>query len=418
MRTTSRFLRLTIIVAMVAAGGPARPASALQAEQAAPAPGRWLPREVRPIRNVTAAQRAEAMAVLEKFERIIRQVPELANPDGWEFQPMFSGGPRHEAPGFEGALLQGSVVEYGFGLMAFRPTRKIAGEGALCLSVAVNGRQSGNLRDKQGRLIYIEGERKGPPSNPNISDSRVAKKATEVYGELWNVPNERSMATVLFVTAGDVPWKPVSREEYYTAVLLDVEGRNGEKLAEFRKGLQTTPYQQWMEGAAQRKKDREAAIAQMRGVLPAAQIETFRETQEKTEREVTENLKKREAEDRERNSEGYKNSFAMRDSMAAELARMTPEERAMPTYINGALTSGPRASGWPLTDSDAPPAWRVHTPNYDFWRARRSPVEVRTINVHMSMTLTCLAPKIQAALWKAYHALDWAAISNLLETPR
>lgn len=58
------------------------------------------------------------------------------------------------------------------------------------------------------------------------------------------------------------------------------------------------------------------------------------------------------------------------------------------------------------------------TPNYDFWRARRSPVEVRTITVHLSMTLTCLSPKIQQALWQAYHELDWTAINNLLEAPR
>jgi hypothetical protein len=36
----------------------------------------------------------------------------------------------------------------------------------------------------------------------------------------------------------------------------------------------------------------------------------------------------------------------------------------------------------------------------------------------MSMTLTCLSPRIQQALWKAYHTLDWAAFNNLLENPR
>jgi hypothetical protein len=421
MRTPSRSLRLTLILAFAASGGVAGPASALQrepGEQAASARGRWLPRDARPISNVTPAQRAEAMAVLEKIERIVRQVPAVANPDGYEFLPIISGGTRHDGPGFDAAPVRGSVVEYRFALMAFRPTRRIAGEGAVCLSVTVNSRQSGSLRDAEGRLIYIEGDRGKPSTNPNISDSRVPKTATQVYGELWNVPGERSMATALFVTAGEMPWKPVSREEYYRAVLFDAEGANGEKLAALREGLKKTPYQEWMDGAAQRKKDRDEALAQSKGILPAVEIEKSRQAQEATEREVTENLKKQEATDRERNADAHAKSFAMRDSMNAELARMTPEERRMPTYINGALDSGPVASGWRLTADESPPAWRVLTPNYDFWRARRAPVEVRTITVHLSMTLTCLAPKIQQALWKAYHELDWAAINDLLEAPR
>jgi hypothetical protein len=411
-------LRLTVTLAFVASAGGTGPASALQGEQAASAPGRWLPRDVRPISNVTPAQRAEAMAVLEKIERIVKRVPALANPDGYEFLPIISGGSRHDGPGFDAVPLRGSVLQYRFALMAFRPTRRIAGEGAVCLSVTVNSRQSGDMRDSEGRLIYIEGDRGKPSTNPNISDSRVPKDATQVYGELWNVPGERSMATVLFVTAGELPWKPVSREQFYRATLREWEGENGEKLAELREGLKKTAYQVWIEGAAQRKKDREEALAQMKGILSAAEIEKSRQAQEATEREVTENLRKTEAADRDRNAESYAKSFAARDSMNAELARMTPEERAMPTYINGALDSGPIASGWRLTADEAPPAWRVLTPNYDFWRARRSPVEVRTITVHLSMTLTCLSPKIQQALWKAYHELDWGAINNLLEAPR
>jgi hypothetical protein len=104
--------------------------------------------------------------------------------------------------------------------------------------------------------------------------------------------------------------------------------------------------------------------------------------------------------------------------MNAELLRMSPEERRMPTYINGALDSGPVATGWRLTADETPPAWRVLTPDYDFYRARRSPVEVRSIQVHISMTQTCLAPAIQHALWQAYHTLDWDALNQALERPR
>lgn len=311
-----------------------------------------------------------------------------------------------------------SVIEYGLSLRHFVPTRAIAGEGIDCISVGVNPTRQARLRDPQGRLIYIEADRGKPSTSPNISDSRVPHKATQVYGELWNVRGERSIADVLFVTAGDLPWKPVSREEFYQASLFELEGANGEKLAEFREGLKKTPDQQWMEGAAQRKADREAAAAQLEGMLPDSAIDKMRQIQESTEREVTEKLKKDEAMHREQNSEAYANSFARRDSMNAELARMTPEERRMPAYINGALDHGPNTTGWRITADPTPPAWRVLTPDLDFYRIRRSPVEVRSINVHLGMTLTCLAPQIQHMLWKLYHALDWAAINNLLEEPR
>ena len=96
---------------------------------------------------------------------------------------------------------------------------------------------------------------------------------------------------------------------------------------------------------------------------------------------------------------------------------MTPAERAMPAYINNALDQGPVATGWRLTTNEAPPAGRVLTPNFEFWRTRRSPVDVHSLNVQFSISGTCLAPNIQQALWRAYHSLDWAALRALVEHP-
>lgn len=381
-------------------------------------PGRWLPRDVRPIPGLSPAQRAEAIATLTRIEAILRQVPELANPAGYEILPIISGGARQDGPGPDRKPLPGSVVEYSLGLMHFAPSRAVAGEGSVCIGVTVNHIQQGRMRDAEGRLIYIEPARGTPSTNPNISDSRVPASATMVYGELWNVPRERSIVDVLFVTAGELPWKPVSREAFYAASLLEHEGAGGEKLAEYRQGLTKTPYQVWMEGAAQRRKDHEQAMAQITGVVPAAQIEEARRVFNATELEVTARLKEDETVHREQNREALARSFDMRDNMQAELARMTPDERRMPAYINNANNVGPMATGWRLTADEAPPSWRVLTPNYDFWRARRSPVEVRSINVHISMTLTCLNGRIQRALWHVYHNLDWAAINQLLEQPR
>lgn len=220
----------------------------------------------------------------------------------------------------------------------------------MCLSVTVNPVQQVRMRDPEGLGIYIEADRAKPNTNPNISDSSVPQKAVQVYGELWNVAGERSIADVLFVTAGPLPWKPVSREDYYQAGLFEVEGANSENLAEFRECLTKTPYQVWMEAAALRKRDREAAYAQIAANMPATEIEKLRQAQEATEREVTEKLKQDEAMHREQNTASLANSFARRDCMNAELLRMSPEERRMPTYINDALDpaarSGRRITSW------------------------------------------------------------------------
>ena len=185
------------------------------------------------------------------------------------------------------------------------------------------------------------------------------------------------------------------------------------------KPLRTAPaVEPSMDGAPQREKDRLATLAQLNGILPPAEIEKTRRALEASEREVTETLRKNEAGDRERNSDALSRSIALPDRIRAELAAMTPAERAMPAYINNALEQGPVATGWRITADEAPPAWRVLTPNEDFWRARRTPVEVRSLGVSVAMAGTCLTPAIQRALWQTYHNLDWAALNQLLEEPR
>lgn len=119
-------------------------------------------------------------------------------------------------------------MQYGFQLMAFRPTRAIAGEGGACVSVKVNGRQMGpgGMRDEKGRPIY-------------------------------------------------------------RTILFDQERAHGGTPAADRKPSRKTPCQMWMDGAARRKEEREASMAQLKGILPNEDIEKMRQAQETTEREVT-----------------------------------------------------------------------------------------------------------------------------------
>lgn len=406
----------TALLTLLSLGAAPTLALALQTDRTVPRAGRWLPREVNFTGDLTAAQRAEAMATLEKIERILKQVPEVATPAGYEIVPRFVGGARQQ--GTDVRELPGGVVEYSLALAHYVPTRATAPGTTSCIVVTINERQWGRLRDAEGRPIYIEPNRGTPSTNPDISDSRVPPKATQVYGALWNAPRQRSGVNVVYVTAGELPWKPVSREAFYKANVLDLEGPDGEKMAPFRAALTKTPYQEFLEGAAQRQKDRETAFAQLKGILPDSVIAKTWRTQEDAERELGERLKKDEDKHRQENSKALSGSFEWRDNMNAELARMTPEERRMPTYINNTLDHGPKATGWTITADDTPPAWRVFTPDYDFYRARRSPVEVRSITVSMTTSFSCGSPNVRRATWQAYHTLDWAAINNLLETPR
>jgi len=395
-------------------------AAAAQAERG------WLPRQVGRFAELTSGQRAEAVATLEKIERLLLAVPELAKPDGFEIRLSMGGGTRQVGP--DGRALPHSVVEYGLTLYFFAPSKAVAGEGCGCITVVVNQTASGTLRDAQGRSIYIEGARamapRGTPAEVAATLWQVPS-ATQVYGELWDFARdiregrgERSVVDVWFVGAGELPWLPVSRETFYEASLIELEGADGNKLAEFRAGLEKTPYQQWMAEAEERRSNRELALREAAKYQPAAEVEKLRKTLEDTEREVTERLRASEAGDRDRNQEGLAAANARRDAFRIELGRMTPEERRMPAYIDNALDVGPIATGWRITSNPNPPAWRVLTPNLDFYRARRSPAEVRSIAIQISIGGTGLRPNVRRALLQTFRTLDWPALNQLLEAPR
>ena len=65
---------------------------------ATPRPG-WLPYYNSAIGgNLSAAEKAATTRVLEEFQRILLQVPELASPKGFEIQPQFSGAAAYAGP--------------------------------------------------------------------------------------------------------------------------------------------------------------------------------------------------------------------------------------------------------------------------------------------------------------------------------
>jgi hypothetical protein len=368
----------------------------------------WLPREVNIVGDITAAQRATAIANLEQIERILLQVPELASPEGFEILPSYYGGARRLGPGQ--TEQPGNVIEYILRLYFFAPARAVSGDGCNCISIRINHASdlgSSPLFDEQGRAVYIEMARGEP-----------LPLATQVYDRLLRT-RERSFVYVLLTSGGVLPWKSVTRAQYYNAAILDVEGRDGEKLAEIRKAFAKTPYQEWTEGAAQRRQIREQSLRTLAATQPAADVATMRKTLEDTEREVTERLKASEAEHRQSNEKALALSSSVTATMRAELDAMTVAERNMPALVNGTLSEGPNATGWRMASQDDSPAvWRVLTPDYDFWRARRSPVEVRSILVHIGAGGTGLVPAVHNALLNTFDKMNWTALNKVLDVPR
>ena len=365
----------------------------------------WLPREFQ-WSNMTAAQRATAMTTLERLEGLLLRIPGLAKPHGFEIVPQFAGGYRPLGP--DDVPLPNGVVRYNVGLMMFAPSKQVAGEGRVCVSMIVNdGPLAATHRDSRGRQIYIEAAR-GAPMPP----------ATQVYGGLSTNAGERSSVSALFTSGSSLPWTSVTREEFVDALIVDVEGKDGAKKAELQAKLAKTPYQEWTEGTTQRKRDRDETIAQARQVQSPAEVEKLRQTLEASEREVTERLRKDDGATRERFAEARTGLDGYGTELRASLAAMTPEERKMPAYVDNALSAGPMVAGYRLSQDAAPPAWRVLTPNWEFWRAHRAPVEVHSIEVHMGGGGTCLTPAIQRALRQAFERLDWRVVHALLEEPR
>ena len=367
----------------------------------------WLPREKTRISNLTPAQLAAAIARLEEFERLVLQLPEIARPQGFEVTPRFYGGAKILHP--DDKQRAGDVVSYEYGLMFFAPSFEVAGEGSRCIQIRINPpleAQHTTLRDARGNAIYIE-----------LARGKLVPFATQVYGTFDPSPIDQLTVHVLFTSGGDLPWRQITRDEFYDASLLFHSGKDGSELAQVRKSLEKTPYEQWLEGAAQRKRDREEALKAAAGVQPATEVAKLRKMLEATEREVGENLKKSEAQDRVTNQENLAGFVGVRDSMIAERNRMSAAERRMPAVV-GNQGEAAGATGRALADPNDPTALRVLTPNYDFWRARRSPDEVRAIEVELRQSGTCANPAVKRALWQVYQNLDWAALNRMLAVPR
>ena len=337
----------------------------------------WYPR-THFLQDIPARDRAIIDQNLAVAERLLAATPGYARPRGFEVKAHWaSSTPANPT----------TVRTYGVSMRTYVPDWKTtSGHADAPAEIIINPELSrlseGMVKSETGEGYYHE-----------LPRSPAGYGATLVYGH-FGVPN--SSLLVLFTTRNQDPTLPVSREEYLRARIHEIDGDGTLKKAQAAAGR--TPYQEWMDGAAKRKADREASLARM---TDKAAAEKLRAMYEKQERDMAEGLRKREATDAEniRTMKSLDPAKRHRDQLEA----MTPEERASPAW----------AGGTDLMPAGAPNALRVVRANPALFRATGSPAEPRAI-------LVILREESSAAMIQAqdqlHRELDWAAVRRLLET--
>jgi hypothetical protein len=321
----------------------------------------------------TAAEMTTTVNRLKEIERIVLQIPELANPDGFEIAPGFHGGGHPESTG--------GAIASNYDMMFFSPSKKIAGEGNNCISISIN---------------YLHGANKLP-----YSDARGDIHLEHDLGPLppgatraWQTlsPTERSWTYVLFSPDGKSPWLPVTREAYFKAMIEYAEGKDGEVLAKLRRARSETGYQRWLANTAERKAMWEATAA----ALPPGEAAKVRQQFAQVERETTENLKTGESGELEEIDANLARITQEAARWRARIAAMSPSERSAPAWLDRM-----DASGQSFLEPNSPLSLQVVQEDPGYFKARGSRIEVRNIVVRFSASLTCQRPAIHKAVWQA-----------------
>jgi hypothetical protein len=348
--------------------------------KASPRPG-WHPREFFTDGRISAADRAIIEKNLAAAEALVVRIAGYATPRGFEVTPWWA---------FHPARSRDRLHDYQMQIHVHNPTKKAAGGGwspalKIHFNPSVAQLSVGGTREESGQSIYSERPR-----------SSVAYGATAVYGTFGEV-NAPEM-NVLFTSHDESPMLPVSRERYLRAVIFELEGNDPEELKRHKAAAARTPYEEWMSGAAQRKKEREETLAQ---ISDKAQAAKMRAQIEKMELDVTEGLKK--SETLERQSLSKPGNPSPGDQIRAQIAAMTPAERA--------------SQGWviarQLVPVGTPGAEALVRENPAFYRARGSPFEPRAILVNMPSEV--YKKVMGATQLQLYREFDWAALKRLLD---
>lgn len=322
---------------------------------------------------VAAADLAAIEPRLAQFEDLVRKTA-FGSPRGFEAYPSWHyGAPPDRA----------RLSWYAFVLVLQCPSRKATGgDGQLGIVINVNpdpqmwSESDRPHVDAKGDSIYI-----------NKVRGATRFGATALFGDLDLESITGLGAWVLFTTGDASPTLPVSREEYLRLVLFEVEGPPGAKAK--------SAYQEYLDGAPDRKKANDEVVAIVAKSDPA-KAEQLRKDLEKAERENGELLK-------QSDEQGAAGLRASTDRIRAQIAAMTPAERAAPAYIVGFTD---------FVEADAPNAMAVVRRNPALYRARTSPFEPRLIVVRLPGNYSALNDLNR----RVHRELDWAALKALVNS--
>jgi hypothetical protein len=233
---------------------------------------------------------------------------------------------------------------------------------------------------------------------------------------------ENHLGDHLVLTKRDrAPWMPVTREQF-VLVLIGERERLMAHQAEEEKKLPPCDkaYKDWIAGADERRKMNEKAYQILKQTNPA-DAERFRTSVEKTEADMPAGLKKNQALcEADRKWRAEHTADVVLEHLRAELARMTPAERASPAWYDS-LGEGPDASG--LVAPDAPRAVELVTTNPDFYDRSRSRTDFQVISVDIEYDPSVGADHANLRQddlpdWRMYEFLtttDWQRVAALLD---
>jgi hypothetical protein len=343
----------------------------------------WRPRVAAYLEDgLRAADRAVIESTLGPVEALVRKTA-YGTPRGFWVRPWWGHVNRPDAS---------RLLPYNLAISTFLRCNK-SDEHAPAMEFIFNPNpQSWSegdrpMRDEHGDGLYF-----------NRVRTETLFGATATYGH-FEEENTSGLA-VLFTAGGVSPTIPVAREAYLRAMIFTLEGKDQAKVKEAVAFASKTQYQRWTDGAAQRKKDREQILAGIATVDPS-QVPKVRADLEKTEREGEASLKKSEAAEREVLDQAIANATAPGDKLRAQIAAMSPEERASPAFVFG---------NQELVPAGTPNAMAVVRVDPAFYRASGSSFEARAVLVLMPNAYE----EVKAQHSQLYRDFDWAALKALV----
>ncbi|MGH7682567.1 MAG: hypothetical protein ACRENN_11355, partial [Candidatus Eiseniibacteriota bacterium] len=383
---------MVLLALLVGTGASAKGPEAQTAKKSGVSPGPgWQPRINSLDANaadIAAAERAKITARSDAIEAEFRKIPVLAEPDGFEV------GGRMVMMGL-GDKRQAELISYAYNLLFWSPTRAINGEVLSVIRVTVNP-YPGVLMDGFRPVVS---ENEGEAGQIYVEPSkREPAPGTVVYDSLqYGYP---SSTQVLLTAPGASPWVGVSRERYLKAQIAVYKKED----AAFKDANSQTAYQRWMSEAPKRKKDREAVAAEI-AASDKQKGAAYLKTMEQTEKDVGEGLKAQEASQREQ-ADQVASTPSIYTKLSAQLAAMSPSERAAPAWVKSA------GETFDLVSPETQGAVRLVALNPDFFRAKGSRVAVRGIVVRFDWVGDPYRDPsdMDQAIYKAHKKLDYAAL--------